>query len=339
MAATAGATAQATATMQAVVQTRYGSADVLQVEQIERPSIGDHEVLVRVHAAGLDRGTWHLLSGQPYLVRLGFGLRRPRNPVPGLDVAGTVVATGSAVTKFAVGDEVFGLSKGSFAEYACAREDLLAHKPASLPFAQAAALGVSALTALKGVRDTGQVQAGQRVLIVGASGGVGTFAVQLAKALGAEVTGVCSTAKCDLVRSIGADHVIDYTLDDFAAAPQRYDVIIDIGGNSSLSRLRRALTPRGTLVMVGGENGGRVTGGFDRMLRGLALSPFVRQQLRVVGAKQRGSDLKHLAELATAGDVASVIDSRYPLEQAADAMRHLVSGRARGKVVITVIAA
>src|SRR3954452_127488 len=231
-----------------ILQTEYGSANVLRVEDIQRPTIDDEEVLVRVHAAGLDRGTWHLMAGQAYLIRLmGYGLRAPKNRVPGLDVAGTVVASGADVTRFAVGDEVFGISQGSFAEYACAREDKLARKPANLTFDQAAVVAVSGLTALQSVCDVGRVEAGQRVLVVGASGGVGTFAVQIAKALGAEVTGVCSTAKTDLVRAIGADHVIDYTQEDFANGPHRYDLIIDIGGNSPLSRLRRALTPNGTL--------------------------------------------------------------------------------------------
>ena len=255
----------------------------------------DDEVLVRVHAAGLDRGTWHLMAGQPYLIRLmGYGLRAPKNRVPGLDVAGTVVAIGADVTRFAVGDEVFGVSRGSFAEYACAREDKLARKPANLTFDQAAVVAISGLTALQGLCDVGRLEAGQRVLIIGASGGVGTFAVQIAKAFGAEVTGVCSTAKLDLVRSLGADHVIDYTQDDFSDAPERYDLILDIGGNSSLSRLRRALTPSGTLVIVGGENGGRWTGGFGRQLRAVALSPFVRQRLVMKTPKEHYADLERL---------------------------------------------
>ncbi len=228
--------------MRAVVQHEYGSADVLRVAEIDRPTIRADEVLIRVHAAGLDRGTWHFMAGMPYLFRLmGPGFRKPKNPVLGLDVAGTVVAVGAEVTRFGVGDEVFGISKGSFAEYAAAREDKLARKPANLTFDQAAVLPVSGLTALQSLLDVGRVEAGQHVLIVGASGGVGTYAVQIARASGAEVTGVCSTAKVDLVRSIGADHVLDYTRDDFATGPQRYDLILDIGGNSPLPRLRRAL--------------------------------------------------------------------------------------------------
>jgi NADPH:quinone reductase-like Zn-dependent oxidoreductase len=325
-----------TNTMQAIVQRTYDSADVLHLEEINRPTIGDEEVLVRVHAAGLDRGTWHLMAGLPYLFRLvGPGLRKPKSPVPGLDVAGTVVAVGAAVTRFQVGDDVFGISKGSFAEYACAREDKLALKPARLTFDQAAVLGVSGLTALQGLCDVGRLEERQHVLIVGASGGVGTLAVQVAKAFGAEVTGVCSTAKMDLVRSIGADHVFDYTKDDFAHGSQRYDLIFDLGGNSPLSRLRRALTPGGTLVIVGGEAGGRFTGGFGRSLRAVALSPLVRQRLTMKTPKEHYADLERLAQLSDAGKIAPIIDSTYPLHLAADAMRHLEAGHARGKIVIS----
>jgi NADPH:quinone reductase-like Zn-dependent oxidoreductase len=324
-------------TMQAIVHTEYGSADVLRFEEIDRPTIGDAEVLIRVHAAGLDRGTWHLMAGMPYLFRLmGPGLRTPKNPVPGLDVAGTVVAVGADVTRFEVGDEVFGVSRGSFAEYACALQDKLARKPANLTFDQAAVVAISGLTALQALRDVGRIHPGQHVLIVGASGGVGTFAVQIAKAFGAQVTGVCSTAKLDLVRSIGADHVIDYTRDDFAGGPQRYDLILDIGGNAALSRLRRALTTSGTLVIVGGENGGRWTGGMGRSLRAVALSPFVRQRLTMKTPKEHYADLERLAQLIELGDVTPIIDEVYPLRQAPDAMRHLQAGRARGKLVITV---
>jgi NADPH:quinone reductase-like Zn-dependent oxidoreductase len=324
-------------TMHAIVQTEYGSSDVLHLEEVDRPTIGRGDVLIRVHAAGLDRGTWHLMTGQPYLMRvMGFGLRAPKNPVPGLDIAGTVVAVGADVTRFEVGDDVFGISQGSFADYACASEDKLARKPANLTFVQAAAVAVSGLTALQGLRDAGRVGAGQHVLIVGASGGVGTFAVQIAKAFGAEVTGVCSTKKIDLVRAIGADHVIDYTHDDFATGPQRYDLILDIGGNSPLSRLRSALTPGGTLVIVGGEDGGRWTGGIDRQLRALALSPFVSQRLTMFITKQLSADLERLAQLIEAGELTPIIDKTYPLHEAPEAMRHLEAGSARGKLVITV---
>jgi NADPH:quinone reductase-like Zn-dependent oxidoreductase len=324
-------------TVRAIVQSVYGSADVLHLEAVDRPAIGAGDVLVRVHAAGLDRGTWHLMAGQAYLMRLmGFGLRRPKQPVPGLDVAGTVAAAGENVTRFRVGDEVFGISQGSFADYACAREDKLARKPANLGFAEAAVLAVSGLAALQSVRDVGRVHAGQHVLIVGASGGVGTFAVQIAKASGAEVTGVCSTAKTELVRTIGADHVIDYTQEDFATGSQRYDVILDIGGNSSLSRLRRALTPSGTLVLVGGEDGDRWIGGMDRQLRALALSPFVRQRLTMKIPKEHYADLERLVELVEAGRLTPTIDRTFPLHDVPDAMRYLEAGQARGKLVIAV---
>ena len=327
----------ATNTMRAIVQDRYGTADVLRIAEIGRPEIADDEVLVRVQAAGLDRGTWHLMAGQPYLMRiLGFGLRKPKNRVPGLDVAGTVEAVGSAVTRFSPGDEVFGISRGSFAEYAAVLEDKLARKPANLTFEQAAVVPISAGTALQALTDAGSVEPGQRVLIIGASGGVGSYAVQLAKAFGAEVTGVCSTAKLDLVRSLGADHVIDYTQQDFADGTNRYDLILDIGGNSSLSRLRSALTPSGTLVIVGGEEGGKWTGGFGRSLRAPLLSPFVRQKLTMLASKERASDQERLTPLIEAGKVTPSIDRTYPLDRVPEAMRHLETGRVRGKVVITI---
>jgi len=321
--------------MRAIVQAGYGSADVLHLAEIGRPAAGDGEVLLRVHAAGLDRGTWHLMAGQPYLIRLVSGLRAPKNPVPGLDVAGAVVAVGADVTGFAVGEEVFGIGHGSFAEYARAGPAKLVRKPAGLTFAQAAVVAVSGLTALQGLRDAGRLRPGQHVLITGASGGVGTFAVQIAKALGAQVTGVCSTAKTDLVASIGADHVLDYTRDDFAAGPHRYDLILDIGGNAALSRLRRALTPAGTLVIAGGEDGGRWTG-MGRQVRALALSPFTRQRLTTFVSRQRLADLETLAQLIEAGQLTPVIGKTYPLRQAPDAMRDLLAGHARGKLVIAV---
>jgi NADPH:quinone reductase-like Zn-dependent oxidoreductase len=323
--------------MRAVVQTRYGTApgDVLRLGQITRPGIAANEVLVQVHAAGVDRGTWHLMAGQPYLMRiLGFGFRGPKNPVPGLDVAGTVVAVGADVARFRAGDEVFGIARGSFAEYAAARADQLARKPARLSFEQAAVVGVSGLAALQGLRDAGRIQAGQKVLVIGASGGVGTYAVQLAKAFGAQVTGVCSTAKASLVRSVGADHVIDYTRDDFADGRQRYDLIIDIGGNSHLSRLRRALTPRGTLVIAGGE-GGKWTG-VGRQIRALVLSPLVRQRLTMYISRHRQADLETLRQLAEAGQVTPAIDQTYPLAGAPEALRRLQAGHAQGKIAITI---
>src|SRR5215216_2655646 len=244
--------------MKAIVQDKYGPPDVLELRDIDRPEIGDEEVLVRVHAAGVDRGVWHVMTDLPYPIRLaGYGLRAPKYPVLGMDLAGVVESVGNNVTRFQPGDEVFGIGKGSFAEYVCAREDKLAPRPANLTFEQAAVVAISGLTALQGLRDNGRIEPEQKVLIIGASGGVGTFAVQLAKAFGAHVTGVCSTTKVGMVRSIGADNVIDYTREDFAEGEQRYDLILDIGGNSSLARLRRALAPRGTLVIVGGETDGR----------------------------------------------------------------------------------
>jgi NADPH:quinone reductase-like Zn-dependent oxidoreductase len=331
---TDGATAS---TMRAIVQDRYGPADVLRLAEIARPEIADDEVLIHVQAAGLDRGTWHMMAGQPYLLRLlGFGLRAPKHRVPGLDVAGTVAAVGASVTRFSSGDEVFGISRGSFAEYAAAREDKVAPKPANLNFVEAAVVPISGGTALQALTDVGRVQQGQRVLIVGASGGVGTYAVQLAKAFGAEVTGVCSTAKLDLVDSLGADHVIDYTRQNFADGADTYDLIIDIGGNSSLSRLRRALTTTGTLVIVGGEAGGKVTGGFGRSLRAPLLSLFVRQRLTMLANKERASDLERLTPLLEAGKVNPSVDRTYPLDGVSDAMRHLEAGQVRGKVAIAV---
>jgi NADPH:quinone reductase-like Zn-dependent oxidoreductase len=325
-------------TMQAIRQSRYGTVpeDVMGLDRVARPGIAANEVLIRVRAAGVDRGTWHQMAGQPYLMRLlGFGFRGPRNPVPGLDVAGTVVAVGPEVTRLAAGDEVFGIARGSFAEYAAAWEDMLARKPAALSFEQAAAVAVSGLAALQGLRDAGRIKPGQKVLVIGASGGVGGYAVQLAKSFGAEVTGVCSTAKAELVRSIGADHVIDYTRADFADGRRQYDLILDIGGNSRLSRLRRALTRRGTLVIAGGE--GRWTG-VGRQLRALALSVLIRQRLTMYISlpRHRQADLEVLRRLTEAGQVTPVIDRTYPLAEAPQAIRRLHAGHARGKIVITV---
>jgi NADPH:quinone reductase-like Zn-dependent oxidoreductase len=328
---------QGSAVMRAIVQDAYGSTDVLRLGEIDRPEIAAHEVLVGVAAAGMDRGTWHSMAGKPYLMRvMGFGFSRPKNRVPGLDVAGTVVAVGSEVTRFKVGDEVFGISRGSFAEYAAVREDKLAHKPANLTFKQAAVVPISGGTALQGLRDSGRVETGQKVLIIGASGGVGTYAVQLAKAFGATVTGVSSTAKVDLVRSLGADHVIDYTKDDYLDGATQYDLILDIGGNNSLARLRRALATRGTLVIVGGEEGGNITGGFGRQLRALVLSLFVGQRLAMLAAKERHSDLEVLSPFLEDGRVVPVIDRTYTLTDVPEAMAHLETGQARGKIAITV---
>ena len=324
--------------MKAVVQDTYGSPEVLEVREIDKPVPEDNEVLVRVRAAGVDPGVWHLMTGLPYLVRImGYGLRKPKVGIRGRDVAGRVEAVGTGVTRFRPGEEVFGIGEGSFAEYACARADKLAPKPANLTFEQAAAVPISGLTALQALRDRGTVQPGQTVLIIGAAGGVGSFAVQLAKAFGAEVTGVCSTTKVDLVRSIGADDVIDYTREDFADGARHWDLIVDTAGRRSLSQLRRALTPRGTLVIVGGEGGGRWLGGFDRLiLRAPMVSPFARQRLRPLVSKERSEDLVVLKEFIEAGKVTPVIDRTYPLGEAPEAIRYLEAGHARGKIVITV---
>src|ERR671910_3422828 len=262
--------------MKAIFRDVYGSPDVLQLGDVDKPEIGDDDVRLRVHAAGVGRDVWHVMAGLPYPIRLaGYGFRAPKNPVIGSDMAGVVETVGNNVSTFQPGDEVFGIGKGSYAEYVCAREDKLAPKPENLTFEQAAVVAIMGSAALQGLRDHGKVRPGQEVLLIGASGGVGTYAVQIAKAFGAQVTGVCSTTKVEMVRSIGADHVIDYTREDFAEGDQRYDLILDIGGNSTLARLRRALTPQGTLVIVGGEGGGRWLGGTDRQLRAMMLSPFV----------------------------------------------------------------
>ena len=320
-------------TMRAIVQDEYGE-DVLRLDEIDRPEIGDGDVLVRVHAAGVDRGAWHLMTGLPYPIRLaGYGFRAPNTRVRGREVAGQVAAVGKDVTGLRPGDEVFGIGEGCFAQYARASADKLARKPVSLSFEQAAAVGVSALTALQAVRDHGQVRPEQQVLIIGASGGVGTFAVQIAKAFGAEVTGVCGSTKVDLVRSLGADHVIDYTREDIT---KRYDVVIDIGGNRSLTSLRRALTRRGTLVIVGGETGGRWLGGTDRLLRALLLSPFVGQRLAMFVCSENARDLTVLTELIESGKVRPVVDRTYPLSETPAAIRYLTAGHARGKVVINI---
>jgi NADPH:quinone reductase-like Zn-dependent oxidoreductase len=323
--------------MRAIVGESYGSADVLRLSDIDRPEIARDEVLVRVEAAGLDRGVWHVMTGLPYPIRLaGYGFRAPKNPVPGMDLAGIVEEVGAGVTRFAPGDAVFGIGRGTFAEFARALETKLAPKPANLTAEQAAVVAVSGLTALQGLRDRGKVGAGQQVLVIGASGGVGTYAVQLAKVFGAEVTAVCSTTKVDLVRSLGADHVVDYLREDFADGKRRYDVILDIGGNAPLSRLRRALTAKGTLVIVGGESGGRWLGGNDRQLRAIVLSRFVDQTLTTFIAGENHRDMLVLKELIEAGEVTPVIDRSFPLAEVPDAIRYLEQGRARGKVVIDV---
>ena len=322
--------------MRAIVQETYGEAEVLQLrDDVDRPVPRDDEVLLRVHAAGVGPDVWHLMAGIPYVVRLVVGLRGPRNPIPGSDAAGRVEAVGSEVTGFNPGDEVFGSATGAFAEYARAKADKLAPKPAALSFAQAAAVPVAGVTALQALRDKGRLQPGQDVLVIGASGGVGTFAVQLATSFGARVTGVCGPAAGDLVRSLGAHDVIDYTREAITDRDRRYDLIVDTAGNRPLATLRRVLGPRGTLVIVGGEAGGRVTG-MARQLRAHALSPFLRQRLGTFVAVTRATDLLEIGALIEQGRVEPIVDRTYPLEEAAAAVRHLRDGHPRGKVVLTI---
>jgi NADPH:quinone reductase-like Zn-dependent oxidoreductase len=324
-------------TMRAIVQDRYGDLDVLELRDIDRPVPKASEVLVRVHGAGLDRGVWHVMTGLPYMIRfIGFGVRRPKVRVRGMDLAGRVEAVGEQVTRFRPGDAVFGWADGSYAEYASVPEDHLAPMPASIGFEQAAVVPISGFAALQAVRDEGEVQPGQKVPVIGAAGGVGSFAVQLAKAFGAEVTGVAGTAQLDLVRSIGADEVIDYTREDVTDGTRHWDVILDTAGHRSLSRLRRALSRRGTLVIVGSEGRGRWLGGFDRQLRALLLSRFVSQRLRALSSKPRHDDLQVLEELIRAGRLRPLVDRTYPLAEVPEAIRHLVESHGRGKVAITV---
>ena len=325
------------AQMRAVTHARYGDSRVLRHATIDRPTIGADEVLIEVRAAGLDRGTEHLMTGRPWLIRLmGYGLRRPKQLVPGLDVAGVVVAVGDEVTRFSVGDAVFGISNGSFAEYATASEAKLAHKPADLPFEAAAVSAVSGITALQALTDVGRLEAGQRVLVIGASGGVGTFAVQLAAALGGIVDGVAGPANLDLVTSLGAASVYDHRTTDIADIDQRYDLIVDIGGRNPLRKLRRLLTATGTLVIVGGENGNRVTGGIGRQLRAVALSPFVRQRLAIFVSTEHHSSMERLAHRLETGSVRPVIGARFSLADAVDAVRRMERGESGGKTVIVV---
>ena len=323
--------------MRAVVQDTYGSSDALRLDTIDRPAIEPDEVLLQVHAAGVDRGVWHIMHGTPYVIRLTpyGGLRGPTNPVLGSDVAGRVVAVGDAVTRFAVGDEVFGIGRGTFAEYAAAKEAKLVHKPAGLSFEQAGVAALSGITALQALTTIGHLAPGQRVLIIGASGGVGSYAVQIAATLGGVVTGVASTAKLDLVRSLGAESAIDYTATDYLDGSTRYDLVLAIGGNDPVRRLRRALTPRGTLVMVGGEGGGTLTG-IGRQLRAAMLSPFIGQRLTFFLSAERTEDIQQLADLMADGRVEPAVGPRYPLDQAPQAIADLEAGRVRGKAVIVV---
>jgi NADPH:quinone reductase-like Zn-dependent oxidoreductase len=319
--------------MKAIVQVDYGSPDVLQLKDVDKPAIKDSEVLLRVRAAAVNIGDWHLLRGVPYAMRVVIGPFKPRRSIPGLDIAGRVEAVGRNVNQFRPGDEVFGWCKGAFAEYACAAENNLLPKPANLTLEQSAAVGDSAFTALAAVRDQGKVQPGQRVLVNGASGGVGTFAVQIAKSFGANVTGVCSTRNVDMVRSIGADQVIDYATEDFTQTKQPYDVMLDLVGTRSLSDCRRALTSQGTYVLVGVRDLGRWLGLAPQM-KVLLLSPFVSQQMRVFIVRHNRDDLAVLKELVEAEKVAPVIDRCYPLSELPKALRYLGEGHSRGKIVI-----
>jgi NADPH:quinone reductase-like Zn-dependent oxidoreductase len=318
--------------MKAIVQDHYGSEDSLEFGEVDRPRIGDDEVLLRVHAASVHVGDWMLMTGVPLFMRLATGLRRPKNPVPGTDVAGTVEAVGKDVTKLRPGDEVFGWCTGGFAEFARASQDHVVPKPANLTFEQAAAVGVSATTALQQLRDEGKIQPGQKVLINGASGGVGTFAVQIAKAFGAEVTAVCSTRNVDMVRSVGADHVIDYTKEDYTKGGPRYDFILDNVGNHSLSENRRALTPNGRLLPNGGGHSG---GALGNLIKAHLTAFFVRQQARPAIKFQNPADLAALKTLVETGKVVPVLDATYPLRDASRAVGHVGAGHARGTVVIT----
>lgn len=326
------------ATMTAVVQRRYAevAADVLTLEEVPVPTAGAGEVLVRVAAAGVDRGVWHLMVGRPLVVRLGFGLRRPKQPVPGLDVAGTVVALGSGVTELAVGDEVFGVGRGTYAEFAVAPVEKLARRPEALPVQQAAAVAISGMTAIQAVRDHAAVRPGERVLVLGASGGVGTYLVQMARGAGAHVTGVCSAAKADVVHSLGADVVLDHATDTWLTDGSRFDVILDGGGNHRLRALRRALARHGRLVIIGGEAGGRWFGGIDRQFRAKAWSPFIGQTLTFFISHENRADVEAVGEMILADQVTPAIGRTFPLAETAAAIDHIGTGQARGKAVITI---
>jgi NADPH:quinone reductase-like Zn-dependent oxidoreductase len=336
-ATTADASLAARAPMRAVLQSTYGSSDVLRVGTTARPRPSDDEVIVRVHAAGVARGDWHMMTGRPYLMRvMGFGFSAPKSPVAGMDVAGTVVEIGAKATRFAVGDEVFGVAHGAFAEYAAAREGKLARKPASVSFEDAAVSAVSGITALQALRDAGHLAPGQRVLVVGASGGVGTFAVQLARAMGAEVDGVCSASKMELVRSLGAREVFDYAKGGFTDGTRRWDLVLDVGGNTALALLRRALTPTGRLVFVGGEHGGDWTAGFGRPLGAMLLGLFVKQRFAMHATREVAVDIEHVARYLERGALKPPIDRRIGLDGVSAALRDLEAGRVRGKIVVVV---
>ena len=324
----------APSTMRAAVHDRYGEPEVIRVGQVPVPPIADDEVLLRVAAAGVDRGTWHLLTGQPYLARLAIGLRRPRMTVLGRDVSGEIVARGPAAQQFNVGDSVFGVATGSFAEFAKAKERKLARTPDGISAVEAAVLGISGMTALQAT-DAAQVRGGSSVLVIGASGGVGSYGVQIAHGLGAHVTGVSRAAKADFVRSLGADRVIAYDRDGNDQHGVSYDAIVDTGGDTAISKLRSMLAPRGTLVIVGGEAGDPVTG-MGRQLHARILSPFLHQRLTFIINRERQADLERLRGLVEDGVVKPTLDTTYPLEQTAEAIRHLTSGRTRGKLAVVV---
>jgi NADPH:quinone reductase-like Zn-dependent oxidoreductase len=324
--------------MRAIVQDRYGSPDVLRLADVDKPVTADNEVLVRVHAAAINARDWHAMRGDPYLARMAFGLRGPKMKIRGTDFAGRVEAVGTAVTRFRPGDEVYGEVEGAFAEYVNAPDNVVAPKPANLSFEQAAAIPLAGNTALMGLRDVARAQPGHQVLINGASGGVGTFAVQLAKSLGTQVTAVCSTRNVELVRSLGADHVIDYTHEDFTRDGRRYDVVFDLVGNRSLTDLRRALTPTGTLILSGGgvSNGGSIVGPIALVVKGKLLSPFVRHRVITLSAMPSKENLATLRELAESGTLTPIIDRTHPLSETAEAIRYVEQEHARAKVVLNV---
>ncbi|MEZ5175514.1 MAG: NAD(P)-dependent alcohol dehydrogenase [Acidimicrobiia bacterium] len=323
--------------MKAVVQRAYGSADTLELVEVDSPEIGPTEVLVEVWAAGVDRGVWHIMTGLPYLVRImGYGLRRPKTAVLGFDLSGRVVAVGAEVERFEVGDEVFGIGRGSFAEYAVADESKLVAKPTGITHAEAAVAAISGTTAVQAVTDVGRLEPGQTVLVIGASGGVGSYAVQLAKALGGTVTGVARGAKAGFVQDLGADYVIDYTKTDYLDGASRYDLIVDAGGGNPVRKLRRALTRHGTLVIVGAEGGGRWTGGVGRSLRAFILSPMVPQRLTSFIAKEGHEHIARVAEYLRTGEMVAAVGERFELADAAEALRRLEAGTTSGKSVIIV---
>lgn len=322
--------------MKAIVQTRYGLPDVLELQEVDKPVPEVDQVLVRVHAASVNQYDWHFLTGTPYLLRLGGGLSKPKQVIPGVDFAGEVEAVGANVTRFQPGDEVYGMRSGAFAEYLCVREPRLARKPANASFAEAAAVPMAGLSALQGLRDKGGIRAGQRVLIIGASGGVGTYAVQLAKVFGAEVTAVCSPGNVAAARSLGADRVIDYTCEDLVQCGQKFDLILDVPGNRSLADRKRVLTPRGIAVCVGGPKTNRWIGPMGQMPGMMLVSWFGNQKFVSMLTQHSVDDLDHMRELMEAGKVRSVVAKTYPLAQTAEALRHVGTGHAQGKIVITV---